>query len=114
MTSLRDPKLEASAWFERLGRLPITTAELREFWTWRGDPVNRAAYQVVEKAGLRTRGRFVALPDPRGCSVIDTHTGEPATFANTPVVGVSQEDADDICEILNRRGAQPDASGRLN
>lgn len=114
MTRPRNPKAEAAAWFERLGHRQITTAELHEFWTWRDDPANKAAYRAVEKAGMRLRGRFVPIPDPHGFSVIETWTGEPATFANVRPRGVSQEDADYICDVLNRRFSQTDAPGHVN
>ena len=38
-----------------------------------------------------------------GFSVIDRLTGEPATCANTRYSGISEEDADAICDVLNRR-----------
>jgi hypothetical protein len=101
----RDPKTEAAAWFERLGH-PITTDDLRAFCNWREDPAHDAAYRAVERDGMRLRGRFVAIPDPRGFSVIDTWTGDPATFANARYTGIAKQDADDICELLNRRASQ--------
>jgi hypothetical protein len=107
----RDPKTEAAAWFERLGH-PVTTADLRAFWSWRDDPVHDAAYRRVEREGMRSRGRFVVAPDPHGFSVIDTWTGEPAAFAKAEQTGIAEQDADDICELLNRRAADGDARRR--
>jgi hypothetical protein len=109
----RDPKTEAAAWFERLGH-PVTTADLREFACWRDDPTNDAAYQAVEREGLRLRGRFLAIPDPAGFSVIDSWTGEPATFANAQHTGISKEDAGDLCDLLNRRAADAGRPRRQN
>lgn len=113
MRGPRDPKTEAAAWFERLGHA-VTTGDLREFWSWREDPAHDAAYRDVEREGLRLRGRFVAIPDPRGFSVIDTWTGDPAAFANTQPTGISKVDAEDLCDLLNRRAVAPDASRRQN
>jgi hypothetical protein len=52
------------------------------------------------------------FPDPRGFSVIDTWTGEPATFANTQPTGISKADADDLCDLLNRPAADAGAIDR--
>lgn len=94
------------------GRLPITTAELWDFHAWRCTPANEAAYLEVERAELRRRSRFAPQPDPEGFSVIDRRTGEPATFANTRYAGISEEDADAICDVLNRRVRQQGVEGR--
>jgi hypothetical protein len=94
---------EAKAWLQRLGKKSITTAELYEFTGWRDDPANDAAYSVVEKDWMRSRGRFVMLPASSGFDVIDSWTGEPATFANAPMSGLSEEDADAVVELLNTR-----------
>ncbi|WP_293382520.1 FecR/PupR family sigma factor regulator [Phenylobacterium sp.] len=102
MRKVRDPKAEALAWFARLGHA-ITTDDLRQFSSWRDDPAHDAAYREVEREGLRLRGRFVVTPDPQGYSVIDSWTGEPATFANAQLIGINVADADDVREILNRR-----------
>ena len=69
----------------------------------RDDLANDAAYQLVEREAMRSRGRFVIAPDPHGFGVIDTWTSEPATFANVQQMGISEDDAEDIREILNRR-----------
>ena len=98
-----NPKAEATAWFATLSRLPISTAELWDFQAWQRKPANKAAYLEVERAELRRRSRFAPQPDPGGFSVIDQLTGEPATFANTRHAGISEEDADAICDVLNRR-----------
>ena len=98
-----NPKAEAAAWFATLSRLPISTAELWDFHAWRRQPTNRAAYLEVERAELRRRSRFAPQPDPEGFSVIDKLTGEPATFAKARYAGISEEDADAICDVLNRR-----------
>lgn len=94
---------EAKAWFASLSRKSITTNELDEFFDWRRDPVNASAYRAIERTRARTRGRFVVQPDPGGFCVIDTWTGEPAVFARAPQVGVTEEDARDVAEVLNRR-----------
>jgi type IV secretion system protein VirB5 len=46
---------------------------------------------------------------PNARAVLDAWTGEPATFANTQPSGISKSDADDLCDLLNRRAA--DAGG---
>ena len=108
-----DPKEEAVAWFATLGRLPISTAELWEFHAWRRDPSNRDAYLEVERTELRRHSRFAPLPDSEGYSVIDRLAGEPATFANSRYAGISEEDAQAICDVLNRRArSQPPSGGR--
>jgi ferric-dicitrate binding protein FerR (iron transport regulator) len=101
-TPVRSVK-EAAAWFERLSQKSITTAEIHDFFEWRHAPANDAAYLAIETAWERTRGRFVTRPDPLGFSVIDRRAGEPATFANAQVAGVSEQDALDIAAVLNRR-----------
>jgi hypothetical protein len=111
MRRSRDPKTEAAAWFERLGH-PVTTADLRAFASWRDDPTNDAAYRVVEREGMRLRGRFLAVPDPAGFGVIDSWTGERAIFANAQHTGISKENAGDLCDLLNRRAADPDGPRR--
>lgn len=94
---------EAKAWLERLGKKRITTSELYQFRDWRDDPINDAAYSTVEKEWARARGRFVMLPAGSGFDVIDSWTGEPAIFANAKMSGISEEDADDVLELLNGR-----------
>jgi hypothetical protein len=102
MEATKQAMHEAKAWLARLGK-SITTAELYEFNSWRREPANEAAYSVVEKEWTRSRGRFVMLPAGSGFDVIDSWTGEPATFANAEMSGVSEEDADAVVELLNRR-----------
>jgi hypothetical protein len=101
--SSSDPKAEAAAWFATLSRLSITGDELREFQAWRREPSNRDAYLEAERLEMRRRGRFMPVENPEGYSVIDSHSGELATFANTRCAGISEEDADAICDVLNRR-----------
>jgi hypothetical protein len=103
--------MEAAAWIAKLSRPRITTAELHEFSVWRADPANDAAYRAVEQTVRRRDGRFVVQPDPTGFSVIDTWTGDPAVFAAIPQAGISEEDARDIAELLNRRAIRTDRSG---
>jgi hypothetical protein len=107
-----NPKAEAAIWFATLSRLPVSTSELRDFQAWRHKPANRAAYLEVERAELRRRSRFAPQPDSGGFSVIDRLTGEPATFANTQYAGISEEDADAICDVLNRRALREAAGQR--
>lgn len=102
MEAKKQAMQEAKAWLARLGK-SITTAELYEFNDWRREPVNDAAYSVVEKQWMRSRGRFVMLPASSGFDVIDSWTGEPATFANAEMSGVSEEDADALVDFLNTR-----------
>jgi hypothetical protein len=102
MEAKKQAMQEAKAWLVRLGK-SITTAELYEFNGWRREPANDAAYSVVEKEWMRSRGRFVMLPGSSGFDVIDSWTGEPATFANAPMSGLSEEDADAVVELLNTR-----------
>jgi hypothetical protein len=102
MEATKQAMREAKAWFARLGK-SITTAELYEFNGWRREPANDAAYSVIEKEWMRSRGRFVMLPAASGFDVIDSWTGEPATFANAEMSGVSEEDADAVVELLNTR-----------
>jgi hypothetical protein len=99
-------KAEAAAWFATLSRVPISTDELWGFHAWRRRPANKAAYLEVERAEQRRRSRFAPKPDPEGFSVIDKLTGEPATFANARYAGISEDDADAICDVLNRRARQ--------
>lgn len=39
---------EAADWFTRLSNARISNASLNDFWAWRKDPLNRAAYEKVE------------------------------------------------------------------
>jgi len=103
MEATKQAMHEAKAWLQRLGKTSITTAELYEFTDWRRDPANDAAYSAVEKDWMRSRGRFVMLPASSGFDVIDSWTGEPATFANAPMSGLLEEDADAVVELLNTR-----------
>lgn len=114
MSSLRNPKAEAAAWIAKLSQRSVTTAELYEFQAWRDDPANDAAYRRAELESERLRpqrGRFVFRPDATGFSVIDTWTGDPAEFATVPQTGISEEDARDIAELLNRRAIRGDREG---
>jgi hypothetical protein len=107
-----NPRQEAVAWFATLSRLPISTAEISEFHAWRKKPSNKVAYLDVERAELRRRSRYAPLADSEGFSVIDKLTGEPATFANTRQVGISEEDAEVICDALNRRARRQSTDQR--
>src|SRR5580658_10396570 len=42
------PQTEASAWFARLKRRQVSLTDLDAFRTWRGEPANRAAYEMVD------------------------------------------------------------------
>jgi hypothetical protein len=97
---------EAKSWWEKLGQRSITTAEVRAFAAWRDDPANDAAYSKLEAETPRTGGRYAVLPSPGGFSVIDTFTGEPASFATARQVGISVEDANEIADVLNLRHAK--------
>ena len=106
MSPPRDPKAEAEAWIAKLSRTSITSAELQEFSVWRDDSANDAAYRRAELEAERQRpqrGRFVVRPDGTGFSVIDTCTGDLAVFATVLQTGISEEDAREIAEVLNRR-----------
>ena len=111
MQSRRDPQVEAAAWIAKLSALSITTEALREFGAWRSDPANAAAYRTIRGSAGRLRGRFLAQPDATAFCVIDTLTGDPAVFATVPQTGVSEEDAWDIAEVLNRRAVRGDREG---
>lgn len=41
-------KVEAAAWFTRLGQVSISTEQLRQFRDWKRDPTNARAYAQVE------------------------------------------------------------------
>jgi len=97
------PYDQAAAWCAKLSRTSIDNDELRAFFAWRRDPRNAAAFATAAKARRRQTERFVVEPDPGGFSVIDVWTGEPADFANRSQAGISEDDADAIAEILNRR-----------
>ena len=103
MPSIRSSEEEAATWFAKLSRRHVTLEDVKAFGMWRAAAANDAAYRMIEREGLRTRGRFVVLPDPQGFSVIDTWLREPATFANAQHTGVARADAEDICDLLNRR-----------
>lgn len=94
---------EAKAWWDKLGQSTITTTEVWAFARWRDDPANDAAYSKIEAQTPRTGGRYAVLPSPGGFSVIDTFTGEPATFGMAHQAAISVEDANEIADILNRR-----------
>jgi transmembrane sensor len=40
---------EASAWFAKLNRRQVSLTEIEAFWSWRDDPANRSAYEIVEQ-----------------------------------------------------------------
>jgi transmembrane sensor len=46
---------EAAAWFARLSTPKISNATLDGFWTWRRDPLNRAAYEQIEDFSTAAR-----------------------------------------------------------
>lgn len=94
---------EVKSWWDKLGQRSITTAEVRAFAARRDDPANDAAYSKLEAETPRSGRRYAVLPSPGGFSVIDTFTGEPATFAKARHTGVSVEDANEITDIFNRR-----------
>ena len=114
MPPRRDPPAEAAAWIAKLSQRSVTTAELYEFQAWRDEPANDAAYRRAELESERQRpqrGRFVFRPDATGFSVIDTWTGDPAEFATRPQTGISEDDAREIAEVLNRRNIRDDRGG---
>jgi hypothetical protein len=94
---------EAKSWWDKLGQKRVTTADVWAFGAWRDDPANDAAYSKLETETPRRGGRYAVLPSPGGFSVIDTFTGEPATFARAEQKGISVEDANGIADILNLR-----------
>lgn len=108
----RTPQDEAAAWIARLTRPSIDSDALRDFFAWRRNPANLAAYEAASKAHRRRTERFRVEPDAAGFSVIDVRTGEPATFANHAQVAVSEEDAEAIAEILNRRALHDGPAAR--
>lgn len=54
--------------------------------------------------------RYRVRPDPRGFSVQDIWTGEPAVIALVPQTGLSQEDAEHTAALLNTRATRGDLS----
>lgn len=52
MVSGHDPKaqarIEAMVWFATLGLRSVTNDQVREFFRWRRDPANNAAYEELE------------------------------------------------------------------
>lgn len=103
MPARRRPQAEAAAWVAKLSRPSIGNDELRDFFAWRRDPANLAAYEAESRARRRRESRFLTQPDPFGHSVIDTWTGAPAAFAGQTQSGIPEDDAEEIAEILNRR-----------
>jgi hypothetical protein len=52
--------------------------------------------------------RYVIRPDRQGFSVCDLWTGQPAVLAMDPQTGLSEEDAEHLAELLNKRALQGD------
>ncbi|HEX3365373.1 hypothetical protein [Phenylobacterium sp.] len=119
MSAARLPKAEAEArdWFERLGRTSITTAELYAFRDWRDNEANDAAYTRLERETPMNWGRFLVQPSANGFAVVDSHTGEPASFAKTTMIDLDVEDANDVARLLagregHRRRLAPAATAK--
>lgn len=108
----RTPEDEATAWIARLTQPSIDNDALRDFFAWRRNPANLAAYEAASRARRRRTERFHVEPDAGGFSVIDVRTGEPAAFANQPQAAISEEDAEAIAEILNRRSLRDGPAAR--
>ena len=47
---------EAAAWHTRLGAESVTTEAITEFYAWRRDPLNDAAYRKVERIWTQAKG----------------------------------------------------------
>jgi len=47
---------EAAAWFTRLDSTKISNATLMDYWAWRKDPLNRAAYDEISRISGTARG----------------------------------------------------------
>lgn len=101
---------QATAWIAKLSRPSIDTDALEAFFAWKRRPRNAAAFDAACKARRRATERFRAEPDPDGFSVMDVLTGQPAAFANRTQTGISEEDADAIAEVLNRRALRSRAA----
>jgi len=108
----RSPQDEAAGWIARLTRPSIDNDALRDVFAWRRKPANKAAYEAASKARRRQTERFHVEPGAGGFSVIDVWTGDPATFANRAQTAISEEDAEAIAEILNRRALRDEATAR--
>lgn len=55
---------EAAGWLARLSSNKISNEDLHAFWTWRRDPLNRAAYERIEDFNAAAR-RMKDDPDMR-------------------------------------------------
>lgn len=55
-TRSRQRSDEAAAWMARLSADKISNTDLDAFWTWRRDPLNRAAYEKIEIFNSAARG----------------------------------------------------------
>lgn len=98
----RDVQAEARAWFEKLGKPRVTTAEVRAFQDWRDHPDNDAAYSALE-LGLERPPRFVVRPMVERYKVVDSWTGETVSVGQRPQVELSERDARRTAVHLNRR-----------
>ena len=75
---------DAAAWFARLSQPAITTQALRDFWSWKRDPQNRAA-------AVHARAGVLATPNP-----VDPHravswTERRLIFAGAPLAAAVAE-----------------------
>lgn len=102
---------EAKDWWQRLSKTKITTAEVYAFRDWRDNPLNDAAYERLQRETPRSCGRYAVQPSPDGFAVIDTATGNPATFANASMVDIEVEEANEVATFLARRDSR---SRRVN
>ena len=93
---------EARAWWDRRRR-GLTIPETRAFVTWMGDPANDAAYAELERKVPQDHDRYFLRPTPKGFAVVDRHTGKPAVFAQSQMVDLEVEDANEVAKILTLR-----------
>lgn len=90
------PAVMAAAWVSLLSHRSVANEAIEGFFSWRRDPVNRAAYEAVSKA-VQTRPRYLAV----GREVIDVWTGEVPDIVAEIGRKLSPEGARRIAEDLN-------------
>lgn len=115
MSAARISKAETEArdWFERLSRTSITTTEVYAFHDWRDKEANDAAYTKLERETPQNWGRFLVQPSANGFAVVNSGTREPATFANTAMIDLDVEDANDVARLLAGREGRRRGPTRL-
>lgn len=96
-----DPQQEARAWFEKLSRPKVTTAEMQAFEGWRDNPANDAAYSALE-LGLEGGRRFVIRPMVECYRIVDIWTGETAALGGAVQSNLSDEEARRAAAQLNQ------------